>query len=145
MSFASYRFTSATLAIHGLRARTLLTPTSKSNGLDLNGHTLRKLLNRNARASGLVGEVLLVDGVHLGEVVHGGDEHINLEEKKSMRQQFKPSFEIHILWVRAHLDCTVDIAAGVLEDVLERFAAGLGLVGDAAANEVALGVSGDLA
>jgi hypothetical protein len=47
--------------------------------------------------------------------------------------------------MRAHLDGTVDVAAGVLEDVLERFAAGLGLVGDAAANEVALGVSGDLA
>ena len=46
---------------------------------------------------------------------------------------------------KAHLDGTVDVAAGVLEDVLERFAAGLGLVGDAAANEVALGVGGDLA
>ena len=92
MSFASYRFTSATLAktllnllcsrtVHGLRARSLLTPTSKRNSLDLNRHTLRKLLDGNARASGLVGEVLLVDGVHLGEVVHGGDEHIDLSRK----------------------------------------------------------------
>ena len=46
---------------------------------------------------------------------------------------------------RAHLDGTVNVAAGVLENVLERFAAGLGLVGDAAADEVALGVGGDLA
>lgn len=45
----------------------------------------------------------------------------------------------------AYLDGTVDVAAGVLENVLERFAAGFGLVGDAAANEVALGVGGDLA
>ena len=46
---------------------------------------------------------------------------------------------------RAHLDGTVNVAAGVLENVLERFAAGLGLVGDAAADEVALGVGRDLA
>lgn len=45
----------------------------------------------------------------------------------------------------AHLNGTVDAAASVLENVLERFAAGLGLVGDAAADEVALGVGGDLA
>jgi hypothetical protein len=44
-----------------------------------------------------------------------------------------------------HLDGTVNAATSVLEDVLECFAAGLGLVGDAAANEVALGVGGDLA
>ena len=47
--------------------------------------------------------------------------------------------------MRAHLDGTVDVAAGVLEDVLERLAAGLGLVGDATSDEVALGVGGDLA
>ena len=44
-----------------------------------------------------------------------------------------------------HLDGTVDVAAGVLENVLEGFAAGLGLVSDAAADEVALGVGGNLA
>lgn len=44
-----------------------------------------------------------------------------------------------------HLDGTVDVAASVLKNVLERFATGLGLVGNAAANEVALGVGGDLA
>jgi hypothetical protein len=47
--------------------------------------------------------------------------------------------------MKAHLDSTVDVAAGILEDVLERLAAGLGLVGDAAADEVALGIGRDLA
>lgn len=67
--------------IHGLGTRRLSTSASKSNSLNLNRHTLGKLLDRNARASGLVGEVLLVDGVHLGEVVHGGDEDVDLEGK----------------------------------------------------------------
>jgi hypothetical protein len=44
-----------------------------------------------------------------------------------------------------YLDGAVDVAACVLEDVLEGLAAGLGLVGNAAANKVALGVGGDLA
>ena len=70
-------------------ARRLLTSASKSNGLDLNRHALGKLLNRNARASGLVGEVLLVDGVHLGEVVHGGDEDVDLTKESRTRQQSK--------------------------------------------------------
>jgi hypothetical protein len=47
--------------------------------------------------------------------------------------------------MRTYLDGAVDVATGVLEDVLESLAAGLGLVGNAAANEVALGVGGDLA
>lgn len=47
--------------------------------------------------------------------------------------------------LRPYLDGTVDVAAGILEDVLERLAAGLGLVGNAAADEVALSISGDLA
>ena len=44
-----------------------------------------------------------------------------------------------------YLDSAVDVAAGVFKDVLERLAAGLGLVGDATSNEVALGVGGNLA
>jgi hypothetical protein len=55
-----------------------LTSASKGNGLDLDRHTLGKLLDGNARASRLVGEVLFVDRVHLGEMVHGGDEDVNL-------------------------------------------------------------------
>jgi hypothetical protein len=47
--------------------------------------------------------------------------------------------------LRTYLDGAVDVAAGILEDVLESLAAGLGLVGNAAANKVALGVGGDLA
>lgn len=45
----------------------------------------------------------------------------------------------------AYLDGAVDVAASVFEDVLESLAAGLGLVGDAAADKVALGVGGNLA
>jgi hypothetical protein len=55
-----------------------LTSASKGNGLDLDGDTLRQLLDGDAGASRLVGEVLLVDRVHLGEVIHGGDEDIDL-------------------------------------------------------------------
>jgi hypothetical protein len=86
--------------IHGFRARTLSTPASKSNSLNFNRHTLRKLLDRDARASGLVSEVLLVDGVHLGEVVHGGDEDVDLK-RRHMRKQFKVSrpFEAYCPWM----------------------------------------------
>lgn len=45
----------------------------------------------------------------------------------------------------AYLDGAVDVAASVLEDVLERLAAGLGLVGDAASDEVTLSIGGNLA
>ena len=58
-----------------------LTPTSKGNGLDLDRHALGQLLDGNAGASRLVSEVLLVDRVHLGEVVHGGDEDVDLQKK----------------------------------------------------------------
>ena len=47
--------------------------------------------------------------------------------------------------MKTYLDGAVDVAAGIFEDVLESLAAGLGLVGNAATNEVALGVGGDLA
>jgi hypothetical protein len=56
-----------------------LTPTSKSNGLDLNRHALGQLLDGNAGAGRLVGEVLLIDRVHLSKVVHGGDEDVDLQ------------------------------------------------------------------
>lgn len=96
MSFASYSSTLATFDQTLLNVFIIFvvqedfsTSAGKSNSLNLNRHALGKLLDRNARASGLVGEVLLVDGVHLGEVVHGGDEHIDLEREKSMRKQSK--------------------------------------------------------
>ena len=60
------------------QSRDNLTPAGKSNGLDLNGHTLGQLLDGHAGAGGLVSEVLLIDRVHLGEVVHGGDEDVDL-------------------------------------------------------------------
>ena len=43
-----------------------------------------------------------------------------------------------------YLDGAGDVAAGVLKDVLESLAAGLGLVGDAATDQVALGIGGNL-
>jgi hypothetical protein len=57
-----------------------LAPTSKGNGLDLDRHALGQLLDSHAGAGRLVSEVLLVDRVHLGEVVHGGDEDVDLQE-----------------------------------------------------------------
>ena len=58
-----------------------LTPTSEGDSLNLNRHALGQLLDRHAGARRLVSEVLLVDRVHLGEVVHGGDEDVDLQKK----------------------------------------------------------------
>ena len=44
-----------------------------------------------------------------------------------------------------YLHSAGDVAAGVLKDVLECLAAGLGLVGNAATDQVALSVGGNLA
>ena len=105
MSFASYSSTLATFDQTLLNVFIIFvvqedfsTSAGKSNSLNLNRHALGKLLDRNARASGLVGEVLLVDGVHLGEVVHGGDEDVDLEQKSPCVsnytfKQYKTSFE----------------------------------------------------
>ena len=96
MSFASYSSTLATFDQTLLNVFIIFvvqedfsTSAGKSNSLNLNRHALGKLLDRNARASGLVGEVLLVDGVHLGEVVHGGDEDVDLIKRESIREQSK--------------------------------------------------------
>jgi len=59
-------------------SRAALTPAGKGDGLDLDGDALGQLLNSHAGASRLVSEVLLVDRVHLGEVVHGGDKDVDL-------------------------------------------------------------------
>jgi hypothetical protein len=61
-----------------------LAPTSKGNGLDLDRHALGQLLDSHAGAGRLVSEVLLVDRVHLGEVVHGGDEDVDLRGKSTL-------------------------------------------------------------
>ena len=54
------------------------TPTGKGNGLNLNGHALGQLLDSHAGTGRLVSEVLLVDRVHLGEVVHSSNKNIDL-------------------------------------------------------------------
>jgi len=88
MSFSSFRRNrrvarSADVSCCRLRnflsdSRAALTPTGKGDGLDLDGDALGQLLNSHAGASRLVSEVLLVDRVHLGEVVHGGDKDVDL-------------------------------------------------------------------
>ena len=51
---------------------------SKSNSLNFYRHTLGKLLDSDAAASGLVREVLLIGGVHLGEIGHVSKEDSSL-------------------------------------------------------------------
>ena len=58
-----------------------LTPASEGDSLNLDRHALGQLLDRHTGASRLVSEVLLIDRVHLGEVVHGGDEDVDLQKK----------------------------------------------------------------
>lgn len=48
----------------------------KSNALNLNRHTLGQLVDSNTATGGLVGEELLVGGVHLGEVGHVSQEDL---------------------------------------------------------------------
>lgn len=52
---------------------------NQGNALNFNGNALWQLLNRNTAPGRLVREELLVGSVHLSEVVHGGDENVNLD------------------------------------------------------------------
>jgi hypothetical protein len=52
----------------------------QSHTLDLDWDALGQLVNRDAAPGRLVREELLVHGVHLGEVVHGGQEHVDLDD-----------------------------------------------------------------
>lgn len=90
-----------------------------------------------------MGEVLLVDRVHLGEVLHGGDEDVDLPQV-STKALFTNKTSHYSRTAGTYLDSAVNVAASVLENVLERLAAGLGLVGNAAANEVALRIGRNL-
>lgn len=56
------------------------TPLDQGNALNLNRHALWQLLNGNTAPGWLVGEELLVRAVHLSEVVHGRDEHVDLDD-----------------------------------------------------------------
>ena len=52
----------------------------QGNALNLDWDILWQLLDGNARSRWLVCEELLVGSVHLGEVVHGGDEDVDLDD-----------------------------------------------------------------
>ena len=71
-----------------LRASKLRAHTSIRNALNLNRHTLGQLLNRNTAARRLVGEVLLVHAVHLGEVGHVVEEDVDLESLSASHRLF---------------------------------------------------------
>jgi hypothetical protein len=79
----------------------------------------RQLLDRNTAARRLVGEVLLVHAVHLGKVCHVVEEDVDL-------------------------DNPVHSNTRLGENTLDVLAAHLGLVRDAALDQVALGIGGDL-
>lgn len=57
-----------------------ISPLDQGNALNLNRDALWQLLNGNTAPGWLVGEELLVSAVHLSEVVHGRDEHVDLDD-----------------------------------------------------------------
>lgn len=52
----------------------------QSHTFDLDRDALGQLVNRDAAPGRLVHEELLVHGIHLSEVVHGGQEHVDLDD-----------------------------------------------------------------
>lgn len=102
-----------------LRASKLRAHTSIRNALNLDRHTLGQLLDGNTAARRLVGEVLLVHAVHLGEVCHVVEEDVDLDDP-------------------VHGNTRLG------ENTLDVLTAHLGLVCDAALDQVALGIGGDL-
>jgi len=73
---------------HQLHASKLRAHTSIRNALNLHRHTLGQLLNRNTAARRLVGEVLLVHAVHLGEVGHVVEEDVDLSSQSAPYRLF---------------------------------------------------------
>lgn len=57
-----------------------ISPLNHGNTLNLNRNTLWQLLNSDTAPGRLVREELLVGSVHLSKVVHGGDEHVDLDD-----------------------------------------------------------------
>lgn len=96
------------------------THTVISNALDLNRYTLGQLLDRNAATRRLVREELLKHAVHLGEVCHVVEEDVDLDD-------------------------VLDGCVGLLQDGDDVLAAQCCLVGDAALDQGAGLVGGDLA
>ena len=73
-----------------------LTPASEGDSLNLDRHALGQLLDRHTGASRLVSEVLLIDRVHLGEVVHSGNEHVDLRSKRKSVSNWNPKASLTI-------------------------------------------------
>jgi hypothetical protein len=94
--------------------------TSPRNAFNLDGHALWQLLDGDTAPRGLVRKVLLEDTIHLSEVRHVVEEHVDLDNA-------------------IHLD------ARLRQDANNVLAALLRLVCDATFDQVALGVGGDLA
>jgi hypothetical protein len=120
-------------------------------------HTLGQLLHRHTRPGRLVREVLLVNAVHLREVIHGRQERSHLPQLSATNG--KPNVclgalktlhrhEGRLMAVQkrpSYLDNPADRASGILEDVLEILAYSCSLVGDAALDQVPARVGGQLA
>lgn len=91
----------------------------QSNALNLDIHVLGKSLDGNTAASRLVGEPLLVLAVHLGKVIHAGQEDGGLDDLGDGR-------------------------ARLLDDSLDVLAALGCLLGDGAFDKGAVGLQGNL-
>jgi hypothetical protein len=104
----------------------LTSHTGIRNALNLNRYTLRQLLNRNAASRRLMRKVLLVDFVHLGEVVHVVKEDIDLRSSVSVSRERRPRQE--------YLDNFVNARSGFLQDSDDVVDARLRLVANATLN-----------
>lgn len=105
---------------HSTPTSQLRTHTCPRNALNLHRHTFRQLLNRDTAPRRLVRKVLLKDAVHLGKVGHVVEKHVDFDDALNLDASFG-------------------------QDADNVLAALLGLVGDAAFDQVALCVGGDLA
>lgn len=93
-------------------------------------------MNSNTATGRLVGEELLVGGVHLSEVGHVSQEDL-LPSVLNHQQSASATY--------VDLDDLGDAGAGSGNDGLDVVAAGLGQLADVALDEVGGGISGDLA
>jgi hypothetical protein len=91
-----------------------------SNALNLHRHALGQLLHRDTRPRRLMRKELLIHAIHLGEIRHIIQKHVDLD----------------------HL---CDVGASFFEDCDDVIAAGGGFIGDRTLDEVALVVGRDLA
>ena len=86
-------------------------------------------MHSNTRAGWLVSEVLLVDPVHLGEIIHGSQERRYLSQV---------SFETHYVpGENTYFNNAADRATRSLENLLDAFTASGSLVRDTALDQLA--------